>query len=901
RRVVAGLGARLRGDADMLAPHAVLTAQEPGTEPSQLDMFEQVALQLAASMPRGTGRLRLPGYRLLHAVLTAPRLEGPLEQRHRALRDHCYAAHCQWSTPAGTLWWLGGRDQAGGGSLVELLWNFIAGPLFQRLPRALYGARATRRILGHGRSRRWYAEWYRQQHGAPPTDFFRSALELARGEEQRDPEQTDRVLMHALLADLDAAVSPRRLSPWRRRRTTRFVLLFEELGHADSRTQRFVRELRSAAEDLGCTSVLAIGAGARSLAARVPDLRPTDLAHAGAELDLVERRGMPPGTPSGMIVPLREDAFQDDQQAAYWLGRRPRLVPPTHRWGPAAELLGVAGAAVLALLLTAGLVAFPGLRDRGDDTCLGGTFLGTDGQCVGVDEGAAGFGTRPSDRAVRDVLGRIERQNAEVDAALRGRPADDPRPGHRTVVYFGPLTGGKDAEDPVRGGTLPELRGIAIAQQEVNRQALTTGERIPLRVLAANAGDRFRDAPAVADHIVELAGRDPSIIGVVGFGQSRRKTYEAMRTLNAAGIPMVGTSGTADELLRQGPHYYQIAPTDERAGRAMAAFAADAPMIHTKDAGRDSQGGAGDAGQDSQGGQGSQGGRGEAGDGERATRVRIVADPTDAYSNSLAASFRTHYGPARAEVLLYTPGDAPESGPVPGALTGTAVPTVEDLAREVCEAVREEPRTALVWSARASQFTPFLSELSRISRDCPRVSVLGGDDVTNTLVQDERPWDHFRGLTLYYVSHGLASAITAASTEAATYLGAYDAAYGGGREAQATALRDDGHATLAWDALRYLAEAVDQAWRTTGGHADRVDRPLVQGVLYQGLGSGGLDGATGRIEARGAAGGGRQTENKLVRVVRGSAEGPRTELLCGVVAQGDERRRWGPEGERRCP
>ncbi|MGW6740843.1 hypothetical protein ACWGDX_08870 [Streptomyces sp. NPDC055025] len=94
-----------------------------------------------------------------------------------------------------------------------------------------------------------------------------------------------------------------------------------------------------------------------------------------------------------------------------------------------------------------------------------------------------------------------------------------------------------------------------------------------------------------------------------------------------------------------------------------------------------------------------------------------------------------------------------------------------------------------------------------------------------------------------------------------------------------------------------LAETIDQAWRTTGGHDDRLDRGLLQGVLHQGLGGGGFDGATGRMDAHGAAGGGRLTEDKLLAVLRGGGDGTTTELLCGTVVRGDAGTRWGPKGK----
>ncbi|MFF3320672.1 ABC transporter substrate-binding protein [Streptomyces sp. NPDC002889] len=853
RRIAAGLRSRLRGREGQLAPHAWLPAAPEDPAAASLDLFEQITFQLDETMPSGTGRLRLPAYRLLRAVVTAPAAGGLMERRPGELRDHCYAEHREVSALARGLWWLGGRDQASGGTLLELLWNFIAGPLFQRLPRALYGRRANRRMLGRAGGRRWYAEWVRQQQGTPPSDFFRSALDLVGGGPEGDPEQLDRILVHALLADLEAASRKRLFDPWRRRRVSRFVLLVEEAGPAESRVQRFLRELRAAMEDMRCTSVVAVAAGIRTLASRIPDIEVPGLSAAGAELANIAQRGTPPGRPSGMVVPVAEGA-EDDQAATYWLGRWPTLAPPAPRWGPGAEAAGVFGAGVLALALTAGLVVGMPFSTDDPDPCLGSTFLGTDGQCVGVTEG-----TPQSDKAVQDVLKLIEDQNATVEKTLSGRDDDDPRPRARTVVYFGPLSGGDDAEDPVRGGTLAELRGIAVAQGFVNEDALGSGERVPLRVLAANAGDRFNDAPAVARRIVELAERDRSIVGVLGFGQSRRTTYEAMRIFDEAGLPMVGTSGTADELLRQGEHYYQTAPTDTRAGEVMAAFARHEPMVG----------------------------------GKRAVRVRLIADPSDAYSASLSTAFRAAYGDKRTDMLLYTPKDAPEPSPVPGGPTGPSVQTVADLAREVCRAVAKEPHTAVVWAGRGSHFQLFLRELARDAGNCPKLSVLGGDDVTNALTEEHRPWEIFPGLTLHYVSHGRAPTLAKDSPEAATFLARYGHAFAEDHGTRTGAMQQDAHVALAWDAMRYLSEGVDQAWRGTGGHHERLDRALLQAVLYQGLGGGGFNGATGRIDAHAASGGGRVTEEKLIAVERAGAEGTSTVLLCGMVAEDDVRRTWG--------
>ncbi|MFI0819693.1 hypothetical protein ACH4TX_26460 [Streptomyces sp. NPDC021098] len=88
----------------------------------------------------------------------------------------------------------------------------------------------------------------------------------------------------------------------------------------------------------------------------------------------------------------------------------------------------------------------------------------------------------------------------------------------------------------------------------------------------------------------------------------------------------------------------------------------------------------------------------------------------------------------------------------------------------------------------------------------------------------------------------------------------------------------------------------------SGKRDGRLDRALVQAVLYQGLGSSGFNGATGRIDAHGVAGGGRLTADKLVAVLHGEPEGvPRSALLCGAVTATDIRKKWGPEERYDCP
>ncbi|RKN43822.1 ABC transporter substrate-binding protein [Streptomyces hoynatensis] len=855
----AGLRGWLGGERRPLTPHAYLAEPDGGRWP--LALFDEITAQLARTTRAcGGGRLRLPGLWLLKTVAEAEEAvrSGP---RHR-LRDHLYARHLEESAFARGLWRLAGEERddglRGDGGVPAALWNFLVGWAFQSLPRRLFLARARRRLL-------WFTRWAEGQRGPGP--FFDQLRALVpRADEAGRLEDLDRVLVQALVTDLDRAARGRFPRPWRRRRAHRFVVLFDNAGAEHSRVQRFIRELRSEAKEHRATSLLVLAAGVERIGRYLPDVEREGLGQAADWLRQGLRDPALVADVSGLVITLPREDLSADDRATYQLRRRRRLPVRRPRIGPAAELAlelaGLAAAAALALLAaTAGLLPLPE-----DDGCLGSTFLGSDGSCVGVRDSAV---VDDLEEPVRQVLERIEDENRRVDAVTAELTADGLGAPSRTVISFAPLSGGAGAEDPVRGGVLAQLRGIALAQRYGNDRALDTGEWVPLRVIVADAGDRYRDAVPVARHLVDLAEDDPSIVGVVGMGQSRRTVYEALDVLDAAGLPVVGTAGTADELLGHGRHYYQNAPTNSRTAAAMAAFLRYAEPIAERD-----------------------------GTASRAEQVLLVADARDAYSGSLAESFQAAYDPERTRTLLYSPRNGLPQERDEKLVEGEEQSTRAELARTVCRAVRQEPHTVLVWTARGSEIPLFLRELRALSRDCPRLTLLGGDEVSNIPITNEQPWAEFEGLTLYYALDGGGPLLNAGQegTEFATrYAAAYESAY----EDVRRTLAIDPRPALAWDALRYLSLAVDEAWEATGRVGERLDRTAVQTALYQGLG--GFDGASGWFDAPGAGDGGRRTQDRLVLILRAArGEEPRTELACGAVTRDDTRTTWG-DGPWPCP
>lgn len=136
-----------------------------------------------------------------------------------------------------------------------------------------------------------------------------------------------------------------------------------------------------------------------------------------------------------------------------------------------------------------------------------------------------------------------------------------------TIVYAGPLTGTLKSKEDTRKG-LEELTGVFLHQRSVNAD-----RTVKLRVLMANGGqDMLRQTTAV-EKIVEVAERDPSVVGVVGLGRNTTESAEATGKLQAAGLPVVDTTNSDSGLARAYPNYFGLAATDEEQANALGLIA----------------------------------------------------------------------------------------------------------------------------------------------------------------------------------------------------------------------------------------------------------------------------------------------------------------------------------------
>ncbi|MEV6478426.1 hypothetical protein [Streptomyces sp. NPDC051576] len=180
-------------------------------------------------------------------------------------------------------------------------------------------------------------------------------------------------------------------------------------------------------------------------------------------------------------------------------------------------------------------------------------------ECVGVSATAYDFGVTPFAATVR----AINRENHRL------KPG-----GYVTVALFEPFTAGdQDSVDD----TLHELQGAYLAQYQANHN--TTGETPDIRLVLANTGADGRYWPQVADQLIGMVKGPDRLRAVTGIGLSTDNNEAAVKRLTQHGVPVVGSSITADSFAngQNGqdtfPGLARVAPTNSDSARALASFA----------------------------------------------------------------------------------------------------------------------------------------------------------------------------------------------------------------------------------------------------------------------------------------------------------------------------------------
>ncbi|GAA1514021.1 hypothetical protein GCM10009677_53990 [Sphaerisporangium rubeum] len=416
------------------------------------------------------------------------------------------------------------------------------------------------------------------------------------------------------------------------------------------------------------------------------------------------------------------------------------------------------------------------------------------GECVGF--GYDYFGYTPR---LEPVLTEIDKANKAI--------LDSGRP-YATVVYFGKLTNPRNGGDDPLTDIHGELAGIAVQQRLLTRNS-SDGSKLRMRVLVANAGSDFRYAERVAEEVLRRVNEDPTIVGVVGLGESRQEVQNALRILGRKALPMVTTTSTFDDLgTREDggdiPSYFPLAPPNSE----LAATAARWARSGLPSAGL-----------------------------APSKKATVFADTSirDLFGRDLGKRFEAAFGKDARRVEFEDAGE------------------LEQLVKSECSVESRRPDLAY-YAGRSGQFGAFLTALS--TSECDHVTVMASDDVTQ-YVNDNAPRIGRDIQRVVYVALASSSVWEFTAKHSPSF-------YGELRDLVKVLelpkedphnLPSDAYAVQAYDATEALMQAAQKAYSDQGGSASVAGEPGAVdrgGVLLALERLGPIYGASGVIRLRDA-------------------------------------------------
>ncbi|MFF8830755.1 ABC transporter substrate-binding protein [Streptomyces sp. NPDC015131] len=224
----------------------------------------------------------------------------------------------------------------------------------------------------------------------------------------------------------------------------------------------------------------------------------------------------------------------------------------------------------LALLAWGTVYAVNRLTTPEDRSCAPGVArpAGSD-ECVGVSGDGHDFGVP----ALAGVARAIDRENDRLEP---GRYA--------TVALLLPLT---STSPSMRTKILHEVQGAFAQQYEANNRSNNLAPRI--RLVLANTGNGNAHWAVTVAALKTMTGAPHHLRAVSGIATSSAPVRQAVTELTGAGIAVVGTTITADDLTNGPgrapfPGLARVSPTNSDEARALANFgrvdAAKAILVH---------------------------------------------------------------------------------------------------------------------------------------------------------------------------------------------------------------------------------------------------------------------------------------------------------------------------------
>ncbi|MEU6098456.1 ABC transporter substrate-binding protein [Streptomyces sp. NPDC047079] len=323
-------------------------------------------------------------------------------------------------------------------------------------------------------------------------------------------------------------------------------------------------------------------------------------------------------------------------------------------------------ALLLAALVVAAAVWLGLVMTREDRSCAPGVARPEgSSDCVGVSATAYDFGRSRFTETVR----AIDRENHRL------KPG-----GYVTVALFLPFTASAPAS---LNDIQHQLQGAYLAQYQANHD--TDDQSPAIRLVLANPGADGAHWQTVVDRLEAMAKGPDTLRAVTGIGQSTDSNKKAVRALTRRGIPVIGTSITADDLANgQGgeepyPGLARVSPTNTDEARALTSFA------------RVSGG-----------------------------KALLVYDkPGDPYTRTLQTSFEKLLSGSRIEPQSFTPPDD-------RTLDGTTGNQFRQIASVVCDTPASV--NTLLFAGRHTQLRQLVNALGERGCTDRKLTVLTGDE-----------------------------------------------------------------------------------------------------------------------------------------------------------------------------
>jgi ABC-type branched-subunit amino acid transport system substrate-binding protein len=228
----------------------------------------------------------------------------------------------------------------------------------------------------------------------------------------------------------------------------------------------------------------------------------------------------------------------------------PVPVPPSRLRKP----LWIAVSVVLVAVLVTGVLVVLDRLDRCDG--LDDVRRTGGGECVGVSAGETHYGQEPLARAIDGI-------KAANDVLQEGE--------YVSVAVFVPMTPGAGSIITSEW-VVDQLEGARLAQAAHNASKV----RPKVRLLLANPGGDMAGWEGVVEQLDARRRTADHLVAVTGIGLSLENARKAVERLTGLGIPVIGSTITADDLVGF-TGLFLPAPTNTRQARAAATYAKKIP------------------------------------------------------------------------------------------------------------------------------------------------------------------------------------------------------------------------------------------------------------------------------------------------------------------------------------